>query len=184
MNVTKSSLGRHIEAMRPNHHVGGKDLREDEIPRDHRKLKVPLLLYVLRCRPAVLLTVPIIYLGILPFSLLDLFLTAYQAVCFPIFGIPKVRRADHFVYDRGRLAYLNLLEKLNCVYCSYANGLCAYATEIAARTEQHWCPVKHASKLQDPHSRYWSFIDYGDAEAYRREVSTRRRDFADLNRRR
>ena len=72
------------------------------------------------------------------------------------------------------------LERLNCVYCSYANGLFAYATEIAARTEQHWCPIKHAKRLDAPHSRYWQFLDYGDAKSYRQQIDATRRDFTDL----
>ena len=40
------------------------------------------------------------------------------------------------VIDRYALSYLNVIEKLNCVYCEYVNGLIAYVQEIAARTEQ------------------------------------------------
>ena len=126
------------------------------------------------------LTAPVIYLGTIPFCLLDLFLAFYQGICFPIFGIPKVRRADYFVFDRGGLKYLILLERLNCMYCSYANGLCAYVTEIAARTEQHWCPIKHAIRLRAPHSRYPHFFDYGDAQRYGRQIETVRNDFVDV----
>ena len=59
---------------------------------------------------------------IVPFVLLDLFVTIYQAVCFPVYGIPKVERRTYLVFDRHHLAYLNALEKLNCAYCAYANG--------------------------------------------------------------
>ena len=111
---------------------------------------------------------------------LDLFVTVYQAVCFPIYGIPKVDRKACIVFDRGRLGYLNSLERLNCIYCSYAIGICAYVTEIAARTEQHWCPIKHAKRLLAPHSRYQHFLDYGDAERYRREIQEVRSDFSDV----
>jgi hypothetical protein len=121
-----------------------------------------------------------IYVGVIPFGLLDLFLAIYQGICFPVYGIPKVRRADYIVFDRGRLKYLNLLERLNCIYCSYANGLFPYATEVAARTEQHWCPIKHAARQRAPHSRYARFFDYGDAQRYRDHVETLRNDFVDL----
>jgi hypothetical protein len=109
-----------------------------------------------------------------------LVLTIYQAVCFPIYGIPKARRADFILLDRRRLAYLNLIEKLNCEYCSYANGIFAYATEVAARTEQYWCPIKHALRMKGVHSRYQNFFDYGDAEGYRTRIEQVRRDFKDL----
>jgi hypothetical protein len=78
------------------------------------------------------------------------------------------------------LAYLNPIEKLNCLYCAYANGVFAYTTEIAARTEQYWCPIKHALRMKGVHSRYQHFFDYGDAEGYRRGIEQVRRDFADL----
>jgi hypothetical protein len=126
------------------------------------------------------LTAPVIYAGLLPMLLLHLFLAVYQAVCFSAYGIPKVKRSDYLVYGRGRLEYLNWIERLNCEYCSYGNGLAAYFREISARTEQHWCPIKHARRVKSPHSRYSRFVDYGDAEAYRRRAGHVRNDFEDL----
>jgi len=87
----------------------------------------------------------------------------YQATCFPIYGISRVRRSDYIVFDRRHLAYLNFIEKFDCLYCSYGNGLMAYATEIFARTEQYFCPIKHAQKVLGKHARYKYFLDYGDA---------------------
>lgn len=81
--------------------------------------------------------VALIYLVVIPFVLLDLFITTYQAICVPVYGVPKAARADYIVFDRGHLAYLNLLERFNCFYGSHANGRSAYVREIAARTEQH-----------------------------------------------
>ena len=107
---------------------------------------------------------------IVPLVLLDLFVTVYQAVCFPVYGIPKVRRRDYLVFDRHHLAYLNALEKLNCAYCAYANGLIAYVRVIASRTEEYWCPIKHARRLIGAHAYYATFEDYGDAEGYRRRL--------------
>jgi hypothetical protein len=144
----------------------GKVAFEQEILRRHRELKTRLSAYVLNARPLVILSAPVIYAGIVPFVLLDLFVTIYQTVCFPIYGIPKVCRRDYLVFDRHHLAYLNALEKLNCAYCSYANGLIAYVREIAARTEQYWCPIKHARRVIGAHSHYAAFDDYGDAEKY------------------
>ena len=63
--------------------------------------------------------------------------------------------------DRRKLAYLNSIEKFNCVYCEYVNGLIAYVQEIAGRTEQYWCPIKHAMRVKSMHSRYRHFLDYG-----------------------
>ena len=133
----------------------------------HRELRTLLLTYLKGARLAVILTAPVIYAGIVPFVLLDLFVSLYQAVCFPVYRIARVPRGDYIAFDRHALAYLNGLEKLNCLYCSYANGLIAWTREIAARTEQYWCPIKHARKLDGVHTRYAGFVDYGDAERYR-----------------
>src|SRR5690606_16864822 len=84
-----------------------------------------------------------------------------------VYGIPRVRRRDYIVMDRGRLAYLNPYQKLNCLYCEYANGVVAYASEIAARTEWYWCPIKHSRQIPAPHAHYDKFMDYGDSENFR-----------------
>jgi hypothetical protein len=73
--------------------------------------------------------------------------------------------------DRGQLNYLNWIEALNCLYCGYANGLIGYVREIASRTEQYWCPIKHALRITDPHQRYYEFLEYGDAGGYRARLS-------------
>ncbi len=145
---------------------------------------VALWRYVLNARPAVVLTAPLIYVCVAPFLLLDFFLSLYQAVCFPVYGIPIVTRGHFFVFDRGKLKYLNLLERFNCLYCSYANGVLAYVAEIAARTEQHWCPIKHQRDPDSTHARYTRFLPYGDSQAYRERGADTRCDFTDLKSRR
>lgn len=127
-----------------------------------------------------IVSAPFIWICIVPFLLLDFFISLYQLVCFPIYDIPKVNRQEYIVFDRQYLNYLNIIEKFNCGYCSYANGLIAYVQEIAARTEQFWCPIKHAKHIKNLHSRYYKFINYGDAEAYRNKVNISRHDFKDL----
>ena len=117
-----------------------------------------------------LLTTPFIYSLALPFLLLDLWVTVYQWFCFPIYGIARVRRRSYHVIDRHKLAYLNTIEKANCMYCSYANGVIGYVREVSARTEQYWCPIKHSRPIPAPHSHYQLFLDYGDAAGYRREL--------------
>jgi hypothetical protein len=158
----------------------GKVWFSKEIKREHRKLKTSLLRYVVHSRILAVLTAPFIYACFIPFVLLDLFVSTYQAVCFPVYGIPKARRKDYMAIDRNKLRYLNALEGLNCMYCSYANGLLAYVVEIAGRTEQHWCPIKHARRIQHAHDRYSHFLPYGDASAYRERIDKVRDDFKDL----
>lgn len=149
---------------------------EREVARRHCVLRQRVFGYVLGARPLIVLTAPVIYSVIVPFLLLDLFLTLYQLLCFPVYGIPRVRRSDYLIFDRGHLAYLNVIEKLNCLYCSYGNGLIAYAREIAARTEQYWCPIKHARRLRDAHPRYHKFSEFGDAENYHVELEMLRKE--------
>jgi hypothetical protein len=161
--------------------VSGKVRFEPAVLSEHHRLKHWLPSYLLDSDILAWLTAPIIYAGVLPFCLLDFFLWVYQGICFPVYRVPKAKRSDYIVFDRSRLKYLNLLERLNCAYCSYGNGVLAYGAEIAARTEQHWCPIKHAARLRAPHSRYGHFLEYGDARQYRQEVETVRNDFVDLN---
>lgn len=142
-----------------------------------RRHKVGLWRYLRGARLAVVLTAPIIYSGWVAFLLLDLFVSVYQAVCFPIYGIPKVRRADYLVFDRGDLPYLNIVEKFNCLYCSYGNGVVAFAREVAARTEQYWCPIKHARRLHGAHEHYPRFFEHGDAEAFRQGLERLRQQY-------
>lgn len=123
-----------------------------------------------------ILTAPIIYAMIVPFALLDALVSLYQLACFPVYGVARVRRGDHMVFDRGHLAYLNWLEQFNCFYCSYANGVISYVRDVAARTEQYWCPIKHARRIVGAHERYKDFSDYGDAEAYHTELAKLRNE--------
>lgn len=149
----------------------------EEVILQGRRLKLGLLRYLREAHPFNVLTAPVIYTGFVPLLFLDLFVTVYQAACFPVYGIPKARRADYLVFDRGDLPYLNALEKFNCFYCSYANGLAAYFREVAARTEQYWCPIKHARRIRDAHRRYPRFFEYGDAESYRKGLERIRTQF-------
>jgi hypothetical protein len=123
-----------------------------------------------------IITAPVIYGLIIPFALLDLALMVFQWTCFRVYGIAPVRRRDYFVIDRHRLSYLNGIEKLNCVYCGYANQLLEYACEVAGRTEQFWCPIKHARRSPAPHRHAPRFVDYGDADGYARELRPLRQD--------
>lgn len=142
----------------------------------HKALKMDLYHFLRESSILFFLTSPIIYSFIIPLVLLDLLLTLYQLICFPIYRIKKVVRDDYIMIDRHHLAYLNIIEKVNCTYCGYANGLLSYGLEIASRTEAYWCPIKHAKKPRDAHSRYQSFLEYGDAEGYREKLNTYRQE--------
>jgi hypothetical protein len=145
----------------------GRAVFEAEARQLHRTLRASLLRYLWETPWRHLLVAPVIYAMVVPFALLDLSLTAYQHICFRAWGIGRVARRDYIVLDRHRLGYLNAIERLNCLYCSYANGLLGYAREIAGRTEQFWCPIRHATAIRGPHAHYKAFVNYGDAEGYR-----------------
>jgi len=139
---------------------------EQSIREAHSRLKSGFFHWLVTYRPQNLVTGPVIYSMIVPLAILDLFVSFFQAVCFPIYGIAKVDRADYIVFDRQQLEYLNFIEKFHCTYCAYANGLIAYAAEVAGRTEEYFCPIKHARKMLGAHSRYARFLAYGDAADY------------------
>lgn len=143
---------------------------DEEVVRRHLELRKGLIPYLLSARFLVVITAPVIYSLIVAFVVLDLWVSLYQAICFRVYGIPQVKRRDYLVFDRTGLAYLNAMEKLNCAYCSYANGVVAYVREVAARTEQYWCPIKQARRLTGAHARYAGFAEYGDAEHYRERL--------------
>lgn len=146
----------------------------------HKEYAKRLLSYISDAPLKHILSAPLIWSCIIPVILLDVTVSIYHWVCFPLYGIPKVKRQDYIVFDRQYLNYLNMVEKINCAYCSYVNGLFAYFQEIAARTEQFWCPIKHARRIKSLHSRYQKFISYGSAEKYRAEIEAVRHDFKDL----
>lgn len=157
----------HEQESRMFFQVNGKRVEfEGSVRAAHLKLKKNFFRWLVTNRPQNLVTGPIIYAMIFPLLMLDGCVSFYQWSCFPIYGIAKVRRADYIVFDRHHLGYLNFIEKFHCAYCEYGNGLMAYMTEILARTEQYFCPIKHARKIFGVHGRYSRFIDYGDAADY------------------
>ena len=147
--------------------IKGKRIEfETTVRQTHRKLKNSFFRWLVTNRPQNLITGPIIYGMIFPLLILDIFVSFYQSTCFPIYGVIKVRRGDYIVLDRQHLDYLNFIEKFHCTYCAYGAGLTAYICEIVSRTEQYFCPIKHAHKILGTHARYNRFLDYGEADAY------------------
>ena len=137
----------------------------------NRQFKVPVWQDVLSQSIRHLFSLTFIYMMIIPAVILDIFISVYHFVAFPLYGIPKVKRKDFIVYDRRFLDYLNVMQKVHCLYCSYVNGLFAYSMEIAARTERYWCPIKAASKPRVNHGWYNEFADYGNPEEWREKVN-------------
>jgi hypothetical protein len=140
---------------------------ENSVVAEHRQIKISIIRFLRGSTIGGVIISPFIYILIIPLLLLDIGTWIFQHTCFSVWGIERIRRSDFIVLDRRHLAYLNGIEKLNCVYCSYANGLIAYVQEVAACTEQYWCPIKHAIRTKASHRRYRQFLDYGDAEGFR-----------------
>ena len=152
--------------------VKGKRVEfEQSIKEAHLRLKKNFFRWPVTDRPQNLITGPIIYAMIIPLVITDIFITFYQLTCFPIYGIKKVKRGDYIVFDRQNLNYLNFIEKFHCTYCAYGTGMIAYISEIVARTEQYFCPIKHARKILGTHARYARFLAFGEAEDYEKKLN-------------
>jgi len=121
------------------------------------------------------LVAPVIYAMVIPSVLLDMVIFIYQHVVFRIFKFEFIKRSDYIIFDHQYLGYLNPVEKLNCLYCSYVNGLMQYASAIAGRTELYFCPIKHAKKVASEHKYYDEFLSYGDGEGYQKNLKTLRK---------
>lgn len=163
------------------YNIKGKKVRfEKAVRRRHKTFVTHIHTYLFHSRIRNILSIPFIWSGLLPALFLDLVISVFQAICFTLYRIPKVKRSDYIIIDRHSLAYLNLIEKMNCIYCGYFSGLISYVQEIVARTEQYWCPIKHARRVGSIHSRYKKFMEYGDAEKYKTDLQKIRNDFNDL----
>ncbi|MEO8332056.1 MAG: hypothetical protein ABI479_06450 [Gallionella sp.] len=183
ISALEADLSTAIDAHESRIHYkieGKRVVFEDAIKQAHLKLKpkMNLLIWFFTVRPQNFLTMPIIYGMLVPLALLDLCISLYQLACFPIYGIPRVKRANYILIDRQYLAYLNIIEKADCMYCGYAVGMLAYSSEILARTEQYFCPIKHARKMLGAHARYAHFLGYGEADDFHGKLEEFRSELA------
>ncbi len=113
------------------------------------------------------LSIPFIWGMLLPLVILHITGTIYQEVAFRLYGIKRVKFRNYVNFDREKLSYLTSMDKINCAYCSYANGLLQYACEIAHRTEYYWCGIKHRNQPENPAFAYQDkFASYGSKEDY------------------
>jgi len=143
---------------------------EDSVQEAHRRLRVAIIPWLRSSLLRNIVSIPFIYSMIVPLVFIDITMTIYQHICFRLYNVARVNRSKYVVIDRHVLSYLNAIEKFNCLYCSYGNGVIAYSREIIARTEQYWCPIKHARKVVGTHSRYNQFLGFGESENYQEQV--------------
>lgn len=161
----------HEQQEQLHYRIEGSKIRfEKNLRRIHHELKTGVFAWLRKSEIRNVITAPFIYAMIIPFLALDLFLLVYQSICFPLYRISKVKRSRYVIIDRHKLGYLNVIERMNCIYCGYADGVLAYARQVLSRTEMYWCPIKHARKVLDPHRRYAAFADFGDGEQLQAHV--------------
>ncbi len=124
-------------------------------------------------RVLVLAVTPVIASLVIPVILLDIWAELYHRICFPIYKIEYVKRSQYImVWDRLKLPYLNIVQKIGCAYCGYVNGLMRYWKEIVSRTEKHWCPIRHvmnAKFIEAEHQARMNFAAYGDKEGFKEQ---------------
>lgn len=68
---------------------------------------------------AMFLCIPGLMIAHLTFTVL-----LYQWLVCPLLGIKHVRWKDYVIIDRHRIKALSRIDRLNCKFCGYANGLC------------------------------------------------------------
>ena len=80
----------------------------------------------------------------------------------PFFGIEPLYLRDYLVIDRHRLSRLNWIQKIGCVYCSYANAVTAFAKATANGVEVHACAIKHLSKRKglEHQEDFWPYEEF------------------------
>jgi hypothetical protein len=113
-----------------------------------------------------ILSMPFIYVLMIPIGLLDLLVSLYQWICFPIYRLTRIHRNQYIQLQRKGLESLNIVDRLNCYYCSYANGVLRYAQKVASETEKMWCPIRQKQRrgyLEPVH--HVDFTDSGCKEA-------------------
>ncbi|PID87481.1 hypothetical protein CSB07_00730 [Candidatus Gracilibacteria bacterium] len=166
----KQELFKEYEALRGKYGFsfkGGELVFDKKIREYNKRFKEGLLKYIFNAKLKNLLGALFIYPMVVPAIFIDICLVVYMNVVFRLYNIELVKRKDFFSYDRKHLDYLNILEKFNCLYCSYFNGLMSYGGEIAGKTERYWCPIKHSRRMKASHSSQQYFADYGDVKGFR-----------------
>jgi hypothetical protein len=121
------------------------------------------------------ISTPIIYSLLIPIVIMDIWCEIYHRTCFPLYGLPYVKRKNYVLIDRHKLKYLSFRQKLGCVYCGYANGVVHYCSEIAAQTEKYWCGIMHQKKKGFiPPAHHAKFLRYNDKKQFEKFAGKRK----------
>lgn len=179
IEVMKAKLGEEIEKEAANisYEIDNGYVRfEEEIRTRHKENMKTLFVWFSETPILHFLSSPVVYMMVFPAMLLDVMLFIYTKVVSSVFKFTFPSRNKYVVFDRQYLGYLNSIEKINCMYCSYFNGLMAYSGAIASRTELYFCPIKHAKKIAYKHEYYDAFLGYGDGEKYQEKLKELREE--------
>ena len=84
------------------------------------------------------------YICLIPLILLDVFVWQFQNVYFRVMEIPLLDRRKYVILDRYKLEKLSIWQKINCLYCEYANGIVGYVKAVVNQMELYSCAIKHA----------------------------------------
>lgn len=173
IEAMKIKLGEEIDKQESHisYEIQNGYVRFEKEVLDRQRVNMKNLLSWLREVPLLhFLTAPLIYAMVIPAIIFDVVLFVYQQIAFRVFKFQFIKRSDYLHFDHHYLGYLNPIEKLNCLYCSYFNGLMLYASAIAGRTELYFCPIKHAKKVVSEHKYYKEFLFYGDENDYQEKL--------------
>ena len=135
-----------------------------------RKYRKSVLESIFSATVREILSIPFIWMMLIPAIFLDICLFIYQNTAIRLYNIPLAKRSDYIVFDRSQLVYLNWIQKIDCIYCSYVNWLFQYWVEVAWRTEKYWCPIKHAAKKHWTHNWEKYFAEYWDSEEFNKKI--------------
>jgi len=93
-NQIKKNLEMDVESKRKQFDYQFNKKRiifEKVLLKAHKKLKTGSLRYLFNANLLTIITAPLIYMLIVPLLLLDLFVSLYQAICFPIYKVKKLK---------------------------------------------------------------------------------------------
>ncbi len=111
--------------------------------------------------PKRLILILTIYPIVLFFLFTDFLIWWYQTIYFGILDIPKLPRHKYIIMGRYKLPGLSRMQRLNCGYCEYANGVIQWLKAVANQTEIYSCAIKYATPL--PGQEYQAgFYDQND----------------------
>ncbi len=182
IDAKKEEIKKEYEKLRKKYDFSienGKIIFSKKAKEYQKSFKTPLSDYAVPKSVKHFLSMPFIYGMIIPGLFLDVSLCIYQQTAFRLYWIPRVRRSDYIVYDRRHLNYLNLIQKINCLYCSYMNGLFSFAVEIWGRTEKYWCPIKAARRKKWWHDWESHFADYGNPKEFEKAFNSNKEFYKD-----